>query len=572
MDEFRWIHISVILTALLHFTVSVNHHFFTIKQGEDVTLPCEKVIDHQQICGGTKWLFSNSTKRGAEQLSKHIQVNKKAGAKSDRLSVREDCSLVMKKVTQEDAGRYVCRKDKWGQEGDTLSHLSVINITEHTDHSYLSVTCDVRTYGGCRHTVKWFNEGSDQDENNQHVQTSQSDSGCRATTQIPKAHASRDILLECEVIERDTGRVQYFPFSHQTTAAATTPSTLYYNARDGDDVSLSCLNVIKDQQNCDSAAWIFNRHRSATTVELVRLGQITENSGDSLSVREDCSLVIKTVRVEDAGLYYCRQFKSGRLLAPDAPVDLSVISMTENVDRDEVTVTCSASPYNQCIHSLRWLYEGKDVREHYQGVRISESHCYFTSVIFKTSEPKPNSLDCEVTADNKVELFTLRLQPSAEKPGEDTKNNPEETTTPATTSQTTTQAAKTKTAATMTPTGPTEKTIAAGSDTTAVGWEWLYIILPVLVVIVLVVTAVIVIRRKRTKENNPQRNGDAVDPEEGVMYASIKYTKKKKKGGKVCFEKDADEGGEVTYSTLKASSVDSRNLYASVKKPKKPRA
>ncbi|XP_041661693.1 uncharacterized protein LOC121521637 isoform X2 [Cheilinus undulatus] len=221
MDELRWIHISVILTALLHFTVSGNRHFFTIKQGEDVTLPCENVINHQQRCGGTTWLFIDSTNTRTVELIERGWVNKNAGAKSDRLSVTEDCSLVMTKVTQEDVGHYFCRQEKLGSQGDTLSYLSVVNITEHTDHSYLSVTCDVRTPGGCRHTVKWFNEGSDQDENNQHVQTSQSDSGCCAIARIPKAHASRDILLKCEVTERDTGRVQHFPFSRQTTGEDT---------------------------------------------------------------------------------------------------------------------------------------------------------------------------------------------------------------------------------------------------------------------------------------------------------------------------------------------------------------
>ncbi|XP_041661632.1 uncharacterized protein LOC121521595 [Cheilinus undulatus] len=218
MDELRWIHISVILTALLHFTVSGNQNFFTIKQGEDVTLPCENVSDHQR-CGGTIWLFTDSTNTRTMELSKHGQVGENAGAKSDRLSVTEDCSLMIKKVTQEDAGRYVCRHEKWGREGETLRYLSVVSITEQTNDSYLSVTCDVRTYPYCRHTVKWFNEGSGQDGNNQHVQTSQSDSGCRATAQIPKAHAPRDILLKCEVTDR--GRVQYFPFSRQTTGEAT---------------------------------------------------------------------------------------------------------------------------------------------------------------------------------------------------------------------------------------------------------------------------------------------------------------------------------------------------------------
>ncbi|XP_041661951.1 uncharacterized protein LOC121521840 [Cheilinus undulatus] len=211
----------------------------------------------------------------------------------------------------------------------------------------------------------------------------------------------------------------------QFTAAAI-PSTLHVK---NEDVLLTCQNVIKGQQNCDSTTWTFTRPRSTTTVELVRLGQIIENSGVSLSVREDCSLVIKKVREGDAGRYDCLQYKYGIKLAPDAPVYLSVVAMAELVKNDVVFVTCSVSPYDRCKHIVTWLYEGKDMRQHNQGVR-SKIPCS-SSVFFTASDfiykSKPNSLDCEVTSDNKVELFTLRLQPSAEKPGEDTKTDPKET-------------------------------------------------------------------------------------------------------------------------------------------------
>ncbi|TDH00720.1 hypothetical protein EPR50_G00191420 [Perca flavescens] len=66
------------------------------------------------------------------------------------------------------------------------------------------------------------------------------------------------------------------------------------------------------------------------------------------------------------------------------------------------------------------------------------------------------------------------------------------------------------------------------------------------------------------------------DPEDGVSYASISYTKKtnrraQARGG------DEDEDDAVTYSTVKApsssaaaaASADLSNLYATVNKPQK---
>ncbi|KAK1889275.1 Kit ligand [Dissostichus eleginoides] len=51
----------------------------------------------------------------------------------------------------------------------------------------------------------------------------------------------------------------------------------------------------------------------------------------------------KEVTEEDAGLYYCRQFRSGEQQDPDSGVYLSVVTMTEHQDNDEVTLDCSVS-------------------------------------------------------------------------------------------------------------------------------------------------------------------------------------------------------------------------------------
>ncbi|XP_078131517.1 uncharacterized protein LOC144533825 [Sander vitreus] len=128
MEEFKWIKMSLFLIPLLHFTAAAENHLFSfpVRAGHDVTLPCEYVIDGQRTCDSTTWLFSDSG--NTVTLFELGQIKEEARVKSDRLSVAENCSLVIKKVTEEDAGRYTCRQFyKSGQQRgpDTTVDLSV---------------------------------------------------------------------------------------------------------------------------------------------------------------------------------------------------------------------------------------------------------------------------------------------------------------------------------------------------------------------------------------------------------------------------------------------------------------
>ncbi|KAF3850267.1 hypothetical protein F7725_019986 [Dissostichus mawsoni] len=60
--------------------------------------------------------------------------------------------------------------------------------------------------------------------------------------------------------------------------------------------------------------------------------------------------------------------------------------------------------------------------------------------------------------------------------------------------------------------------------------------------------------------NSPETNPATADPEEGVSYASINYTKNTHKKA----ENDADEGDAVIYSTVKASTNDPNSLYNAI--------
>ncbi|XP_034756655.1 uncharacterized protein LOC117961828 [Etheostoma cragini] len=178
------------------------------------------------------------------------------------------------------------------------------------------------------------------------------------------------------------------------------------------------------QRACDSTTWIFSH--SGYSVELVNLGKMKDNipkaKPDRLSVTENCSLVIKKVTEEDAGRYTCRQFyPSGPQQGPDAGVFLSVVTMTEHQDSDEVTLHCSVSTYGPCRHTVKWLFKSHDVDKDHKDLRTSQSPCY-SSVTFPTSHFSYTSryqmFRCEVTEGDKVQEFPFSPQSSGEKPAE----------------------------------------------------------------------------------------------------------------------------------------------------------
>ncbi|XP_035851586.1 uncharacterized protein LOC116056198 isoform X2 [Sander lucioperca] len=223
MEEFKWIKMSLFLIPLLHFTAAANRQFLlfsTVRDGDEVTLSCENVRDDQNNCDGTTWNFSDL--RNTVELVKLGQIGVNAKVKSDRLSVKEKCSLVIKNVTEEDAGRYFCQqynKAEQKQGQDSQVYLSVVTMTEQKIDDIVTLYCSVSTYDHCKHTVKWVYEGKDVAKDHPNIETSQS--GCYATViwldpvnsvDPGLINKSRSNLLKCEVTDGYTEEVQLFPF------------------------------------------------------------------------------------------------------------------------------------------------------------------------------------------------------------------------------------------------------------------------------------------------------------------------------------------------------------------------
>ncbi|XP_077949640.1 uncharacterized protein LOC120808267 isoform X3 [Gasterosteus aculeatus] len=204
MAEFRGIQTSLFLILMLQFTEAATRQHVTVRDGDEVTLPCNSVTEDQNNCDSTVWLFTYLRSSSAVVLVRNGQIEK-AKAESDRLSVSQNCSLVMKKVTLGDVGLYVCKQVRpGGQYEDAEVYLSVVSMTEETNRDEVTLRCSVWTYERCPRTVKWTNGGQDVDKDNEEVKTSQD--SCFASLSFKTSHffyTSSFTSLTCEVTDGD---------------------------------------------------------------------------------------------------------------------------------------------------------------------------------------------------------------------------------------------------------------------------------------------------------------------------------------------------------------------------------
>ncbi|XP_070705676.1 uncharacterized protein [Pempheris klunzingeri] len=246
MVGFRRIKLSLFLMLLPQFTAVIGQFppHFVVRDGGEVTLSCQNAINDQDGCNMIDWIFIAQNKVVTE-LVESGQIIQQARAKSDRLSVTETCSLVIKKVTAEDVGFYICREKK-PELQSSVAHLSLITLTEQTDGDMVTLNCSVSTYGGCEHTVKWLYEDKNID-----TETSQSDCSVTLTfpaTRLKQKPKDRE-LFKCEVngtYNRQTQQFTYSPLSSGEEASTTrSPPAAAQEARAGCSVLDYMMLVIR---------------------------------------------------------------------------------------------------------------------------------------------------------------------------------------------------------------------------------------------------------------------------------------------------------------------------------------
>ncbi|XP_029984236.1 uncharacterized protein LOC115414990 isoform X2 [Sphaeramia orbicularis] len=205
--------------------------------------------------------------------------------------------------------------------------------------------------------------------------------------------------------------------------AAANGDVLYIYGRDGDGVTLPCTSVRDDQNQCNGTSWTINENITRNATELIRLGKITEyaqDKSDRLNITEDCSLVLNKVKDEDVGLYFCRQYdESGHERGHRSAVYLSVVSLTERQDGDDVTFICSVWIYGHCISQVTWMFNDAEVEKDHPDMTISNSSCS-ANVTFNRRKyfytKKARMFKCRVRLGNKIEEFSFRHSSSEEQP------------------------------------------------------------------------------------------------------------------------------------------------------------
>ncbi|XP_030577810.1 uncharacterized protein LOC115774595 [Archocentrus centrarchus] len=208
---------------------------------------------------------------------------------------------------------------------------------------------------------------------------------------------------------------------------AATQQTYTLLVRFSDEVTLPC-----GQSDCGRTEWLFRGVTSADKVQLNNRGTIVEkdkSKSDRLTVTADCSLLIKTITVGDAGCYTatnCSSQHNQQQQYADFHVHLSVISMTEHENNGEVTLFCSVLGFRKCAYTVQWIYEGEDKPS---DMKISARYCT-ASVTFTISDLNQKSkfyelLKCNVmNKDTKtVQLFPFSRQCSDGTTGETAPTN-----------------------------------------------------------------------------------------------------------------------------------------------------
>ncbi|XP_035535115.1 leucine-rich repeats and immunoglobulin-like domains protein 1 [Morone saxatilis] len=196
MVEFRWITFSLFLMLVFHFPAATwTYSSFNARVGDEVTLSCENMIDDQDKCDSINWVFGDTRK--IVTLFERGQIHR-VNTKSDRLSVTQNCSLVVKNVTVEDAGYYTCRQFISGKRRDAHVYLSVLTSKAATTTTTISATTikSTPTTGNIWTTMQMNTlEGTKETAStNKHNETKQGDAATMATTISPTTMKSTSTI------------------------------------------------------------------------------------------------------------------------------------------------------------------------------------------------------------------------------------------------------------------------------------------------------------------------------------------------------------------------------------------
>ncbi|XP_044185656.1 uncharacterized protein LOC122965568 [Thunnus albacares] len=198
--------------------------------------------------------------------------------------------------------------------------------------------------------------------------------------------------------------------------------------------------------------------------------------------------------------------------------------MTEHKDNGKVTLSCFVSTYDACRHTVKWVYQGKDVDKDNKDLKTSQSTCSATASLLNSHFIYKSNyfLKCNVTDLNsgKVQLYNFSPQLSSEKPGV------AETTTEPETTTSTTQEVRT--------------------DCSALS----YIMLVMRVAELLLITVITVLLFRARGNQRP--------PDDNIVLYSARSRRAKRSGPAASQEQNDEDDGAVNYENFGEPSTSVR--------------
>ncbi|MEQ2191449.1 hypothetical protein XENOCAPTIV_028802, partial [Xenoophorus captivus] len=188
--------------------------FYIVQIGDDVTLSTANGLNKRN-CESSTWIFSDLKNMKTVTLLESGQFLNIAKAKSNRLFITADCSLVIKNFSVHDAGCYTSRYYLLEQQHgpDFRIYVSVINLAEEKNDGKVTLFCSMFENDGCMHSVKWVFEGEEKMSSEMEIATSSCSSNVTFTASDPELHKS----LKCKVMNYYTDTVWLFDFRSQSS-------------------------------------------------------------------------------------------------------------------------------------------------------------------------------------------------------------------------------------------------------------------------------------------------------------------------------------------------------------------
>lgn len=226
--------VTLLFLLSLGLAVSAGFKAQSVTEGEDVVLPCATLPTDKSDCPNTRWV---------RMKNRRVTVlRRRQGWTAEGVSLGQNCSLVLKKVTAEQAGRYKCQDFDGEDVQVTVIQLRVTapsaDRTSETEGSVSTGNIEVPDKVFISQTVK---EGEDVVLMCNTLPTNQSD--CPHTRWVQMKNRRVSVLRNRQGVKADGVSLLHncFLLLHQVTAE----QTGQYKCQevDGEDVQVTVIQL-----------------------------------------------------------------------------------------------------------------------------------------------------------------------------------------------------------------------------------------------------------------------------------------------------------------------------------------